>query len=139
MDYTDAALQPITVGDCLVYGSARGEISFGIITKFDELLSPPQFLRGEDPRERGDRMPYASQQHKPYPGKHSFPVRYVRHPDGSVECQWAPDWAYRVQVQRLESPGDRWHASRGLSWLSYPTRIAKIALPDWAREQVPGA
>ena len=142
MDYMDAALQPINIGDCLCYGSARGEISFGVITKFDDILAPPEFLRGEDPNGQATRMPYASQQGKQYPGTHSFPRRYFRQPDGSTRVEWAPYWAYRVQVQRLESPGDRWHrwhASRGLSWLSYPTRIAKIALPDWAREQVPGA
>ena len=139
MDYTDAALQPITVGNCLVYGSARGEISFGIITKFDDILAPPEFLRGEDPNGRATRMPYASQQGKQYHSTHSFPRRNFRQPDGSRHAEWAPYWAYRVQVQRLESPGDRWRASRGLSWLSYPTRIAKIALPDWALEQVPGA
>ena len=54
-----------------------------------------------------------------------FPRRYFRQPDGSTHIEWAPYWAYRAQVQRLESPGDRWHASRGLSWLSYPSRIAK--------------
>lgn len=139
MNYMDAALQPINIGDCLCYGSARGEISFGIITAFDDILPPPQFLRGEDPSERADQMPYASQQGKPYPGTHGFPRRYWRNPDGRHACEWAPYWAYRVQVQRLEAPGDRWPASRGLSWLSFPQRLAKVALPDWAVEQAPGA
>lgn len=139
MDYMDAALQPINIDDCLVYGSARGEISFGIITKFDDILPPPEFLRGDDPNGQAQRMPYASQQAKPYPGKHSFPRRYFRAPDGAHHQEWAPYWAYRVQVRRLESPGDRWHSSPGLSWLTYPSRIAKIAVPAWALEQLPGA
>lgn len=139
MDYMDAALQPINVGDCLVYGSARGEISFGIITKFDDILAPPEFLRGEDPNGQATRMPYASQQHKQYHGTHSFPRRYLRWPDGSTHVEWAPYWAYRVQVRRLESPGDRWHASPGLSWLTYPSRIARIETPAWALEQLPSA
>ncbi len=136
MDYTDAALQPITIGDCLVYGSARGEISFGIITKFDELLSPPEFLRGEDPNGQATRMPYASQQHKQYHGTHSFPRRYHRDPSGQFHTEWAPYWAYRVQVQRLESPADRYHANRGKSWLTFPSRVAKIELPAWAADQL---
>mgnify|MGYP000945715190 FL=1 len=139
MDYMDAALQPINIGDCLCYGSARGEISFGLITAFDDILPPPEFLRGDNPADQATQMPYASRAGAAYPGKHTFPRRYFRQPDGSTHVEWAPYWAYRVQVQRLESPGDRWHASRGLIWLSYPTRIAKIALPDWAREQVLGA
>ena len=49
MEYLDAALQPITVGDFIVYGSGRGEIAFGEIVRFDDLPTP-QFLRGEDPR-----------------------------------------------------------------------------------------
>ena len=128
MDYTDAALQPITVGDCsrLRLGPRRDLIRHH--HQFDDILAPPEFLRGEDPNGRATRMPYASQQGKQYPGTHSFPRRYFRQPDGSTRVEWAPYWAYRVQVQRLESPGDRWHrwhASRGLSWLSYPTRIAR--------------
>ena len=147
MDYRDAALQPITdrrLHGLLVYGSARGEISFGVITKFDDILAPPEFLRGEDPNGRATRMPYASQQGKQYPGTHSFPRRYFRQPDGSTRVEWAPYWAYRVQVQRLESPGDRWHrwhASRGLSWLLVSRRGSPRSRPGLGARawQVPGA
>ena len=134
MEYLDAALQPITVGDFIVYGSGRGEIAFGEIVQCEGVRPRPQFLRGEDPRAYPKpRARYASKAHDPHAGTHVFPIRHVRHEDGSTAVEWAPYWAYRVQVMRCPSPAARWYsASRGTSWLTFPERIAKIAKPDWA-------
>lgn len=134
MEHRDAAMQVIEIGDCLVYGSARGEISFGIITKFDDLDTPPQVANGEEPRHPWPRVRYVSKAHDPQAGRHIYPTIYVRLPDGSVRQEWAPYWAYRVQVRRLRAPGDRYGASDGLSWLTFPNRLARIPLPDWAEE-----
>ena len=134
MEHRDAAMQVIEIGDCLVYGSARGEISFGIITKFDDLITPPQVTNNEEPGYPYPRARYESKAAHQYAGKHVYPTVYVRLPTGDVRQEWAPYWAYRVQVSRLTAPGDHFGTSPGLSWLTFPKRLAKIPMPDWAEE-----
>ena len=125
MEYPDAALQPITVGDFIVSRLRPRRDRVREIVQFDEILLTPQF-RGEDPRTQ-PRARYASKAHDPHAGTHVFPIRHVRHEDGSTAVEWAPYWAYRVQVMRCPEPGRPLVPASRDELAHVPERIAKIA------------
>ena len=137
--FVDAGGTPIQVGDYVAYGSGRGEISFGLITAFDDFAFDDPSDAGKLPQHGGADAHRHSQRHLDKYDRRTcrYPTKVVKHGPGVDDwhLEWDHERAYIVQVQRLPQPSS-WRnfsiGSGGKSWLGYPDRIVKINKPVWA-------
>ena len=134
--FTDAAGQPIAVGDYVAYGTGRGEISFGQVTLVDPLIfKDPAVGRQPGPPQSGYRVGDCYREsHATRTDRTTFrfPLKRVKH--GPQPSDWHVEWyrehGYVLQINRLVRPGD--YGTEGLSTLQFPGRLIVVPRPVWA-------